>query len=113
MEATGIMVRALRPDGTVEPGALGQAAATAPGLSLVVLFQGMAHPSDGDYAAAAQSFRAVLDRPYSGSYYDALLGLARIAEAEGNTVEAISWIDEARRVNPYHARHTWNMPASC
>jgi spermidine synthase len=81
--------------------AIEEAAALAPDPPLGLVLRGQAAEDEGDAAAAERHYRRALDHPGSRFYYDALLGLARLAKARGEAADALRLCREAAARNPY------------
>jgi tetratricopeptide (TPR) repeat protein len=73
----------------------------APDLPMALSSMGGVCESEGDLDGAAVFWKRVLDHPRSGAYYDALLGLGRIARARKNFEEAGRWAEQPLTRNLY------------
>jgi spermidine synthase len=74
---------------------------TAPDLPIAVLMMGNALEASGDAEGAAALYRELLERPFSGTSYDGMLSLARLARARNDLGEALRLSTEAIARNPY------------
>jgi spermidine synthase len=88
---------------TASRGAIERIHAKAPDLPLSLLVLGHAYEMEGDFAAAEVYYRRTLERPASEIYYDALVGMARLALLRNDRESALDWCEKAIARNPYHA----------
>jgi hypothetical protein len=89
--------------GAANPGGelLARSRAAAPDLPIVNIFIAADLENRGDFAGADAIYRRILDHPPSEMYYDAVLGLARLAWVRGDYEGAIAFCDRAAVRNPF------------
>jgi tetratricopeptide (TPR) repeat protein len=103
LRATEALVAARKASPIPDPGILERALAMAPDLPFALAARAAGQAEGGDLEAAEQTFRRILAFPASPAYYDALLGLSKIAWLEGDSEAALRYAGEARAWNPYLA----------
>jgi spermidine synthase/tetratricopeptide (TPR) repeat protein len=80
---------------------LGRMLKEAPDLPMVLSSLGTEREAAGDLAGAERFWKQVLEHPRSAAYYDALLGLGRIARARNDFDGARAFAERARDRNLY------------
>jgi tetratricopeptide (TPR) repeat protein len=80
---------------------LEEALTQAPDLPFALVMAGKFALQDQDIAKAEELFRRVLEQPWSPTYYDAVMGLAKAKERQKRLDEALAYTKLAEEKNPY------------
>ncbi|UCF80222.1 MAG: hypothetical protein JSV08_06795, partial [Acidobacteriota bacterium] len=103
--ATRHVVRAMEPKVQQQPSLreafIEEALTRAPDLPFVMVMAGKFAMQDHDADKAEELFRRALEQPWSPSYYDAVMGLARVMERQKRLGEALDYTELAEESNPY------------
>jgi tetratricopeptide (TPR) repeat protein len=80
---------------------LEEALTHAPDLPFALVMAGKFALQDQDADKAEELLRPVLEQPWSDTYYDAVMGLAKAKEDQKRLDEAIAYTELAEEKNPY------------